>query len=312
MKPKIIVVCGPTASGKTRLAIELAKVLNGEIISADSMQIYKELNIGTAKPTVCEMSGVPHFLIDIVSVASIKSDEFFNVAEYVRLANACADDIISRGKVPIVCGGTGLYIDNFINNTRFAESENDFEYRKYLDGFSSEELHDMLSEIDPKSAETIHANNKKRIIRALEIYKITGKTKAETDAQSRLAESEYDFVKFGLQYSERDLLYSRIDKRVDIMIESGLLSEVENLLEYEANIRRIGAIGYVEILDYLCGIHSFDEAVEMIKRNTRRYAKRQITWFKRDTATNWIDVTDMNEQNIEDYVHNIVKCLKNI
>ena len=312
MKPKIIVICGPTASGKTRLAIELAKILNGEIISADSMQIYKELNIGTAKPTICEMSGVPHFLINIASVASIKSDEFFSVAEYVRLAKVCADDIISRGKVPIVCGGTGLYIDNFINNTRFAESENDFEYRSYLDGFSSEELHNMLSKIDQKSAEVIHVNNKKRIIRALEIYKITGKTKAEIDEQSRLVVSEYNFVKLGLRYSSRDLLYERIDKRVDIMIECGLLSEAKNLLEYEENIRRIGAIGYIEILDYLCGSYSFGEVVEVIKKNTRRYAKRQITWFKRDTATNWIDVTEMNEQNIEGYVQNIAECLKNI
>ena len=301
MKQKIIAICGPTASGKTGLAIELAKILNGEIISADSMQIYKELNIGTAKPVSAEMAGVPHFLIDIVSV---KSDSFFNVAEYIKHAGECARDILNRGKLPIICGGTGLYIDNFINNTKFTECENDLEYRQYLEQFASAELHSQLLEIDPQSAELIHANNKKRIIRALEIYKITGRTKSEIDGESRLADSEYDFIKIGLRYNNRELLYERINKRVDIMLETGLADEVENLLEYKDNIKRTGAIGYIELFEYFEGVSGLDEAVQKIKQNTRRYAKRQITWFKRDNNTRWIDT---DEQNLN---KNIENCLK--
>lgn len=303
MKSKIIVVCGPTASGKTGIAVELAKILNGEIISADSMQIYKELNIGTAKPAIQEMCGIPHFLIDIVSV---KSDSFFNVAEYVRLAKECAQDISERGKLPIICGGTGLYIDNFINNTQFTDCGNDFEYRQYLERFSGEDLHLRLSRIDPRSADIIHANNKKRIIRALEIYKITGRAKSQIDEESRLAGSEYNFVKLGLRYNDRALLYERVNKRVDNMLNVGLAGEVESLLEYRANIKRIGAIGYCELFDYFDGICSLGEAAEMIKQNTRRYAKRQMTWFKRDTSTRWIDTDGQSTDK------NIENCLKNI
>jgi len=302
MNNKIIVICGPTASGKTGLAIELAKVLNGEIISADSMQIYKELNIGTAKPSAAEMQDVPHFLIDILSVDLSSS---FNVSKYVKLAGECVQDILKRGKQPIICGGTGLYIDSFINNTRFAEYENDLEYRQWLEHFSGVELHEKLVEIDPASAGRIHANNKKRIIRALEIYKITGRTKSELDRDSRLAGSDYNFIKIGLRYNNRDLLYERINKRVDIMLEAGLVSEVKSLFEYKDNIKRIGAIGYAEIFDYLDGVCELEEAVQKIKQNTRHYAKRQITWFKRDENTRWLDTDG------QDLSKNI-KCLKNI
>ena len=300
MKPKIIIICGPTASGKSELAVELAKIINGEIISADSMQIYKELNIGTAKPNKIEMAGVPHFLIDIKSV---KSDSFFSVAEYIKLAGECAGDIINRGKVPVICGGTGLYIDNFINNTRFIEHDNDLEYRQYLEQFSGGELHARLAEIDVASAALIHANNKKRIIRALEIYKITGRAKSEIDAESRLEGPEYNFVKIGLSCS-RELLYERINRRADIMLEAGLLDEAEGLREYQADIKRTGAIGYAELFDYFDGLCTLGEAADRIKQNTRRYAKRQITWFKRDAGTRWIC---MDEQNIN---KNIEKCLK--
>ena len=299
MKQKIVVVCGATASGKTGLAVGLAKALGGEVISADSMQVYKELSVGTAKPTAGEMSGVPHFLIDIVSVQS-----GFSVAEYVKLAGECARDILSRGKLPIICGGTGLYIDNFINNTRFTECGNDLEYRRHLEQFTGEELHARLCEVDIKSAEAIHANNKKRLVRALELYKVTGRAKSEIDAESRLAGPEYDFIKLGLGYNNRELLYGRIDRRVDGMLEAGLVGEAEGLLAYKDSIRRIGAIGYGEIFDYFDGVCGLGQAITDIKRNTRRYAKRQLTWFRRDINMRWVDAS---EQNLN---KNIENCLK--
>ena len=303
-KPKIIVVCGPTASGKTFVSIELAKILGGEIISADSMQIYKELNIGTAKPTKEEMSGILHRLIDIVSI----KNGMFSVADYVKRAGECTQDIISRGKTPVICGGTGLYIDHFIKNTRFTEYENDIEYRKELEKLPNEELYAELVKIDPQSADIIHMNNKKRIIRALEIFKITGKSKYEIDAASRRENPEYDFIKFGLRYADRNLLYGRINKRVDGMLESGLLDEVEKLYKdgEENNIRRIGAIGYAEIIDYYKGLCGFDETAEKIKKNTRNYAKRQLTWFKKDLNTVWIDI---DEECIADPGKIIKNCL---
>ena len=298
MKNKIIVVCGPTASGKTGLSIELAKILNAEIISADSMQIYKELNIGTAKPTVKEMSGIPHHLIDIISIKPDKSSSF-SVADYVSLADDCVCDILNRNKRVIICGGTGLYIDHFINNTKFTEYENDIDYRLELEKLSSEHLYFLLSEADKKSAEIIHPNNKKRIIRALEIFKVTGKTKSELDELSNLEESKYDFVKIGLNYNNRENLYGRINKRVDLMIKDGLLEEARELYEKdeENNIKRIGAIGYAELLDYFNGLLKFNETVEKIKQHTRNYAKRQITWFKRDKKTRWADMDCVNNQD---------------
>ncbi|MCL2773231.1 MAG: tRNA (adenosine(37)-N6)-dimethylallyltransferase MiaA [Oscillospiraceae bacterium] len=301
-KAQIIVVCGPTASGKTFVSIELAKILGGEIISADSMQIYKELNIGTAKPTREEMSGIPHHLIDIVSI----NDDTFSVAEYVKRAGECAEDILRRGKVPVICGGTGLYIDHFIKNTQFTEYENDIEYRNELEKLPNEELYAKLVKIDPKSADIIHVNNKKRIIRALEIFKITGKNKSEIDAMSQCENSRYDFIKLGLRYADRNLLYDRINNRVDGMLKNGLLDEVKKLYREgeEDNIKRIGAIGYVEIIDYFNDICGFDEAVEKIKQHTRNYAKRQITWFKRDLNTVWIDIDEENIANSEEIIKN--------
>ena len=298
MKDKIIVVCGPTASGKTHVSIELAKLLNAEIISADSMQIYKELNIGTAKPSNEEMSGIKHHLIDIVSIKSDASESpgTFSVAEYVKRAEECVRDIMGRNKRVIICGGTGLYIDHFLNNTKFTEHENDIEYRQQLEKLSNEELYSMLVETDTISSEIIHPNNKKRIIRALEIFKITGKTKSELDKLAILEKSKYDFIKFGLNFSDRNALYDRINIRVDLMLKNGLQNEVRELYENgeEDNVRKIGAIGYVEFLDYFNGLCGLDEAVEKIKQHTRNYAKRQLTWFKRDRETVWIDMgTDM-------------------
>ena len=302
MKPTITVICGPTASGKTYVSIELAKILNAEIISADSMQIYKELNIGTAKPTIKEMSGIKHHLIDIIS---IKSDRF-NVAEYVKLAEDCVRDIFSRNKRVIICGGTGLYIDHFINNTRFTEYENDLEYRRELEKLPNEQLYSMLVEIDKKSSEIIHPNNKKRVIRALEVFKITGKTKSELDELANSDKSKYDFIKLGLNYSDRNILYDKINNRVDLMIKNGLFDEARDLYENgeEDNIRRTGAIGYIEILDHFNGLCSFDETSEKIKQHTRNYAKRQLTWFKKDKKTIWTDID-------KEYIENPDKIIKN-
>lgn len=269
------------------------------------MQIYKELNIGTAKPTIKEMSGIKHHLIDIVSIKS----GGFSVADYVKSAEDCVCDILGRNKNVIICGGTGLYIDHFINNTKFTEYENDLEYRQELEKLSNEQLYSMLAETDKKSSEIIHPNNKKRVIRALEIFKITGKPKSELDELANSEKSKYDFIKIGLNYSDRNLLYGKINKRVDLMIANGLVDEVRELYENgeEENIRRIGAIGYIEILDYFNGLYSFDEAVEKIKQNTRNYAKRQLTWFKKDNKTVWIDTDDINE----DYIKNSYKLIKN-
>ena len=313
-QPQIIVICGPTASGKTYVSIELAKILNAEIISADSMQIYKELNIGTAKPSPEEMSGIKHHLIDIVSVKSAQS-EVFNVAEYVKLADECVCDILSRNKRVIICGGTGLYIDHFINNTKFTEYENDIEYRQELEKLPNDMLYSMLVEIDKKSSEIIHPNNKKRIIRALEIFKITGRPKSELDELANSEKSKYDFVKIGLNYSDRNLLYEKINQRADMMIQNGLVEETKDLYEKgeEYNIRRTGAIGYIEILDYINGSLGFDEAAEKIRQHTRNYAKRQLTWFKKDPETLWIDIDfikDFIKKEEKDKI--ITKCLNYI
>ena len=310
VKNKIIVICGPTASGKTYTAIELAKIFNGEIISADSMQIYRELNIGTAKPDEEEMQGIKHHLIDIISISDSNLHSY-SVSDYVNQAGECAEDIINSGKLPIICGGTGLYIDHFIKNTKFVEYAGTEDYRNKLAELSNEELYSRLTEIDPKSAEIIHMNNKKRVIRALEIYYTTGKTKSELDALSQIEGERYEFRKFGLRYTDRELLYSRINKRVDEMMAGGLCEEVHELYtrDKKDDIIKTGAIGYVELVDYFDGGCTLDEAVEMIKKNTRNYAKRQITWFKRDENTIWIDI-DADIINSPEKI--IKKCVKYI
>jgi len=287
MNEKITVICGPTATGKTRLAVELAKITGAEIISADSIMIYRELSIGSAKPTPEEMSGIKHHLIDILSVNSAP----FSVAEYVKAADRCVRDILSRNKKVIICGGTGLYIDHFMNNTQFTEHEPDIEYRKQLENLPAAELHKMLEETDAECAKAIHPNNKKRVIRALEIYKTTGKTKSELDRLAYSAKPKYDFIKFALNYPDRGALYDKIDARADAMMHSGLLEETRALCDggEERNIRRIGAIGYIELLDHLAGRSSLDEAVREIKQHTRNYAKRQLTWFKRNPDTVWVE-----------------------
>lgn len=298
-KKKVICIVGPTASGKTALSIALAKKLDGEIVSCDSMQIYKGMDIGTAKPTKEEMQGIPHHMLSVVS-----PEESYSVARYVEEASLCVDDIISRGKTPIIVGGTGLYVDSLIKGTEFAEYREDEEYRKELFSLSEEKgkayVHDMLKAVDPLRAEEIHENNVKRVIRALEVYKATGKTISEHDAEDMKRPPRYDATYIGLMYEDREKLYERINLRVDMMLEAGLCDEVKSLLDsgLPASATSMQAIGYKELVSYFEGNCSLDEAAEQIKQGSRRYAKRQMTWFKRNKNTNWIAVD--KSKNISD------------
>ncbi len=288
-KPKIIGVVGPTASGKTDYAIRLAKERGGEVVSCDSMQIYRHMDIGTAKPTSEEMQEIPHHMIDIA-----KPEENFSVARFVKLARECIDDILERGKIPVLCGGTGLYFDSIINNLEFSEMETDEEYRQSLNALAEEKgcefVHRMLREVDPRSADAIHPNNLKRVIRALEIYKVSGKPKSVLDREQR-GEPLYEGEIFGLS-RPRDVLYDRINRRVDIMMEQGLLEEVKTLLGMGISPKATSmqAIGYKELVWYLDGTLPLKEAVDKIKQESRRYAKRQITWFKRNPDIIWLEM----------------------
>ena len=290
-KIKILAVVGSTASGKTALSIALAKALCGEVVSCDSMQIYRRMDIGTAKPTKEEMDGVVHHLLDFV-----EPDTPFSCAEYVALAKKTVEEIHGREKIPVFCGGTGLYLDSFLRGGGFEETETDPALRESLLAFAAEHgnhaLHERLAQVDPESAAAIHENNVKRVVRALEIFESTGVTKTEMDRRSRTLESPYDACVIGLRYQNRDILYDRIDRRVDMMLEAGLLEETKRLMEegvFERNSTAAQAIGYKELLGYLRGEQGLDEAVESLKRATRRYAKRQITWFGAKDYVRWVD-----------------------
>ena len=288
-KPKILCVVGPTASGKTDYAVELALKCGGEVVSCDSMQIYKHMDIGTAKPTADEMKGVKHHMIDI-----IEPNESFSVARFSEMARECIDDILLRGKMPVLCGGTGLYFDSTINNINFIQMDTDEEYRKYLESaakeFGNEYVYKILKRVDEESAESIHPNNLKRVIRALEIYKTTGKKKSELDKE-QLSEPLYEPEITGLM-RDREVLYDRLNKRVDIMMEKGLVEEVSELIKMgiDTEATSMQAIGYKEIIEYLDGKTSLSDAVDKIKRESRRYAKRQLTWFKRNEKIHWINI----------------------
>lgn len=293
-KKKIAAVVGPTASGKSALALSLAQTFGGEIISCDSMQIYRQMNIGTAKPTEDELSLVRHKMIDIV-----EPDGDFSCADYVRMAKTETEETLSRGALPIFCGGTGLYLDAFLRGSDFEETKVDEALRRELEDYAArngnDALHDMLRGIDPESADAIHKNNVKRVIRAIEIYRTGGKTKSELDRLSLLAESEYDALVVGLRYNDRELLYRRIDDRVDAMIEQGLLAETEMLYNsgiFEKNSTATQAIGYKEMLGYIRGEMPLDAAIDQLKCATRRYAKRQMTWFSSKKYVKWIDVDE--------------------
>ncbi len=287
MRPKIVAVAGPTASGKTALSIDIAKKYGGEIVSCDSMQIYKYMDIGTAKPSKAEQSGIPHYMIDEIS-----PDENFCVVDYSKLAQKYIDDILSRGKLPVLVGGTGLYLDSVINNVGFSEAGSDEKYRSKLKQLAkaegNEAVHRLLERVDPSSAEKIHPNNLRRVIRALEIYKTTGKTMAQVNEES-VREPLYDTLIIGLNM-DRELLYDRINRRVDLMMEQGLEGEVRKILDMGTgkDATALQAIGYKEFIEYFDGKISKEEAVEKIKRESRRYAKRQLTWLRRNDKINWL------------------------
>ncbi len=294
---KILAVVGSTASGKTALSVALAKALGGEVISCDSMQIYRQMDIGTAKPTPQEMEGIPHHLLDFLD-----PDTPFSCAEYVSYAQGTLEEIASRGPLPILCGGTGLYLDSLLRGGGFEETVTDAALRQSLLDYAARHgnaaLHQKLAEVDPESAEAIHENNLKRVVRALEIYKTTGMTKTEADRRSREIKSPYDALVIGLRYRDRELLYRRIEKRVDIMLEAGLLEETRRLLEtgvFERNSTAAQAIGYKELLGHLKGEQSLEDAIDALKRATRRYAKRQITWFSAKDYVHWIDADENGE-----------------
>ncbi len=281
-KIKTISVLGPTASGKTGLAIALAKRLNGEVVSCDSMQLYRGMDIGTATPTVEERDGVVHHMFDIV-----EPEEEFSAADYAKIAAGVIEDIASRGKLPILCGGTGMYHDSLMRITGYSEGEKDEALRDKLYRIAAEQgnevLHARLRAIDPEAADAIHPNNVKRVVRAIEVFETTGKTKTETDREQIAGEVPYDDTVFVLEFADRDLLYSRIEKRVDIMMNDGLEEEARNLLCTGRGISRTAAqaIGYKEFLPYFAGEKTLDEVSAEIKLATRHYAKRQLIWFRR-------------------------------
>ena len=287
-RTRLIVVAGPTASGKTSLSIELAKKYNGEIVSADSMQIYKGMDIATAKPTKEEMQGIPHHLIDFLSPT-----ESFSVSEYVTLAKGAIDDITKRGKLPILCGGTGLYVRSLVENVKFSEEKTDKKLREELNerykNEGGEVLLKELAQFDEETAKTLHPNNSKRIIRAIEIYKTTGITMSQHIKNSKNEPSPYDLTAIGITYADRQKLYDRINLRVDIMMKNGLLKETKDFYSRYNSNTASAAIGYKELKPYLDGEVTLEAAVEKLKQETRHYAKRQLTWFRRDEYINWIE-----------------------
>ena len=298
-KPMLIVVAGPTASGKSAAAVELARMIDGEIISADSMQVYRYMDIGSAKITKEEMMGIPHYLIDVADPT-----EDFDVVRYAREAKAAVSDIILRGKVPILCGGTGFYIQAVTRDIDFSETGSLPEYREELAAYAAQHgnaaLHERLRDIDPVSYETIHPNNLKRVIRALEYYKETGMTISAHNEAERQRETPYDLHFFVLN-DDRAVLYDRIDKRVDFMMAEGLYDEVMYLRQMglTRDMVSMQGLGYKEMLDCMDGRYDLDEAVRILKRDSRHYAKRQITWFKRERNTIWIDRRDFGGDSIK-------------
>lgn len=292
-KTKVIVVAGPTASGKTTLAVEIAKAVGGEVISADSMQVYKGMEIASAAPTEQEMAGIEHHMVQF-----LERDVPFSAADFCNIARGIISDIVSRGKVPVIVGGTGLFIDSLIDNVNFIETKNDPDLRERLMAQSEDELHAELEKADPEAARKIHKNNKKRVARALEIYYLTGKTKSEADKEAVSHESPYDALYFVIDYKNREDLYGRINRRVDIMLQNGLEDEARRCLD-EGGKTAAQAIGHKELKPYFEGVLSLEEAAENIKRETRRYAKRQITWFKRRQNAVRLCVDDGSE-NIAD------------
>lgn len=299
MKEKILVIGGPTAVGKTETSINIAKKLNGEIISADSMQIYKYMNIGSAKVTLEEMDGVKHHMIDIVN-----PNEPYSVSDYMNMAKKALSEIYKKNKLPIIAGGTGLYINSLTCKMDFTEAKKDENYREILENLAeklgNEYIHQMLKDIDIKSYEDIHPNNRKRVIRALEVYKLTGTPFSSYNLGEDIYNSPYDIYYFVLTMN-REKLYSRINKRVDIMMEKGLLNECIKLKDmgYDSSMQSMQGIGYKELFYYLEGRVSLEDAVNMIKQGSRNYAKRQLTWFRRDKRVKFLYKDSLSQEEIE-------------
>ena len=308
MKPKVLVIAGPTASGKTKISIELAKRLNGEIISADSMQIYKYMNIGTAKPTEEEKEGIPHYLMDF-----LEPDEKFSVAQYKEMATKYIEEILSKNKVPIIVGGTGLYINSVTEEINFdTEIVENKKIREELEKISLEQgnegLYEELKRVDKDAASRIHLADTKRIIRALEVYRTTGITITEHQKMSKQIDKKYDYKIVGLKI-EREKLYERINKRVDLMVKDGLIEEAKEILEMlskKGRLTSFQAIGYKELVPYFNGESTLEESLDTIKQESRRYAKRQITWFKRTSGLEWIDV----DRDVNEVVNEIINFYK--
>lgn len=293
-KIPLLVVVGPTASGKTALAVDLAKKYHGEVVSADSMQIYTGMNIATAKPDRDEMGGIAHHLMDFVP-----PDASYSVADYVRDAHACIRDLSRRNILPVVAGGTGLYVDSLIRNIQYAEIPTDQEIRSQLESRAAEEgtaaLLSELAAVDPEAAARLHENDRKRIIRALEVYLVSGTTISEYNWRSRSVETPYLPFIIGLQTRDRNILYTRIDQRVDLMMQSGLLEEARTFYSSARSATSVQAIGYKELFPYFEGRINLDEAVADIKRETRRYAKRQLSWFRRNPEIHWFYLDDYSD-----------------
>ncbi len=309
-KQFVVVICGPTATGKTSMAVQLAKEFDGEIISADSMQIYKGMQIATAKPTEEEKQGITHHLMGFYDPC-----ESFSVADYVKLGHEKIAEVAAKGKLPMIVGGTGLYINSLINNLVFEDSECDYEYREELRQIAihkgNEYVLEMLREIDPATANTLHPNNLSRVIRALEVYKVTGKTMSEMQQQSRTQPSPYEPCMIALDY-DRELLYERINKRVDIMLAEGLIDEAKEFFSHDRYPTATQAIGYKELFPFFCGEKDIDECVENLKRETRKYAKRQMTWFRKEKRIHWIKVTkETTRREIFEEAKNYIKSCRN-
>ncbi len=286
-KIPLIVIAGPTASGKTALSVNIAKTIGGEIVSADSMQIYKYMNIGTAKPTEDEKQGIPHHMMDF-----LEPSVSFSVADYCQMAGKIISDIDSRGKIPVMVGGTGLYIDSLINGVDFGEEQGDPKIRKEMMQLAEKEgneaVHKILEEIDPETAAKYHPNNLRRIIRAIEVYKTQGKTVSQKEKEEKI--SPYDVAYFCIDW-DREVLYDRINRRVDIMVEDGLIEEVKSLLNRDVDPKATAmqSIGYKEFYGYLNGESTLEEALDTVKQSSRHYAKRQLTWFRRNKDIHWLN-----------------------
>ncbi|MGM9650255.1 MAG: tRNA (adenosine(37)-N6)-dimethylallyltransferase MiaA [Butyricicoccaceae bacterium] len=308
MKQTLICIAGPTASGKTALSVALAQQLHTEIISADSMQLYRGMDIGTAKPDVRERGGVVHHMFDVA-----EAGESFSVARYQQLADACAQDILARGMVPIVCGGTGLYMDALIDGSTFSGDETNTQIREKYQQMAQEQgvhaVHECLRAVDPEAAERIHENNLKRVIRALEVFEQTGITLDELNRRNKRREPKYEAVMIGLCPSTRELLYERINRRVDVMLEQGLLEETRSLLEQgKITGTAAQAIGYKELLPYFAGEATLEACVETLKQASRNYAKRQLTWLKRNPNIEWLNYDSSEE--FEELVRRSTKIIR--